>query len=200
MYGMDPVIRDKILDFVSRETFDKLIVFESLFKKWQSRINLTCSSTLADFWKRHVLDSLQLLPIVKDKVGIDVGTGGGFPGLVLGLTGMVDVSCVECDLRKAAFLNEVCRVVGVNCKIYCDREEYLDFCGFDFVSCRALTKMTSLLDILCRRGKKGVFLKGRGVEKEIKEASEFFSFEYDIIPSVTADDGVIVVVKECRAR
>ena len=200
MHKIDPVVRDKILKFVSRETLDKLIAFESLFKKWQSRINLTSKSTMENFWKRHVLDSLQVLPIVKGGLVLDVGTGGGFPGLILGISGEVDVTCVECDLRKAAFLREAARDLSVYTSILCDREEFLSCEGFDFVTSRALSKVRYLLEILCRRGKQGVFLKGARVQKEIREAEEFFSFKYELLPSVSSEDGCVLVVSECQQK
>ena len=96
---------------VSRETLERLRIYEALLRKWQAKINLVGPATLDDAWRRHFLDSAQLFPLLpaNAQVVVDLGSGAGFPGLVLAVMGVPTVHLIESDLRKAAFLREVAR-------------------------------------------------------------------------------------------
>ena len=104
---------------VSRETLARLEAYAELLTRWSARINLVGRDTLADLWRRHMLDSAQLLPLVPDSAQslIDLGSGAGFPGLVLAILGVRGVELVEADSRKAAFLREAARISEANVAI-----------------------------------------------------------------------------------
>ena len=115
---------------VSRETLEKLVVYQALLGKWQQRINLVGPATLGAFWTRHVADSAQLLGLARrqDRVWLDLGSGGGFPGLVLAM--MLEprggfVHLVESDERKVAFLRTVIRETGAPAQVHLSRIETL---------------------------------------------------------------------------
>ena len=93
---------------VSRETLDRLAAYEATLRKWQPKINLVGPSTLPDAWRRHFFDSAQLFPLLPESVRVlvDLGSGAGFPGLVLSIMGVPEVHLVESDSRKCAFLRE----------------------------------------------------------------------------------------------
>src|SRR5579872_6350644 len=99
---------------VSRETLDRLTLYVELLIAWNRRINLVGANTIGDIWRRHILDSAQLMPLLPDgtRVVVDVGSGAGLPGLVLAMLGVPEVHLVESDQRKAAFLREAQRVTG----------------------------------------------------------------------------------------
>ena len=122
---------------VSRETLASLSVYVALLEKWQSRINLVSPATLPDIWHRHILDSAQLvpyLPVVSPRQRcqiLDIGSGAGFPGLVLAILGAGDVQLVESDQRKAVFLQTVIRELGLSARVSNHRIETLPACQPD---------------------------------------------------------------------
>ena len=105
---------------VSRETLDKLTAYVDLLRKWQRSINLVSAPSLADVWRRHILDSAQLLKLAPEhsRSWLDLGSGAGLPGLVVAMLGMPNVHLVESDKRKCAFLREAARVAGVQVRIH----------------------------------------------------------------------------------
>ena len=125
---------------VSRETLERLTIYADLLVKWQAKINLVGPETLADLWSRHMLDSAQLFPLIRPdaKRLVDLGSGAGFPGLVLGVMGAPDVHLVESDARKCAFLREAARLTGTTVTIHNKRIEQVAPLGADVVTARAL--------------------------------------------------------------
>ena len=123
---------------VSRETLDKFKLYVELLEKWQRRINLVATSTLADVWQRHLLDSAQLVRFYppNTKKILDVGSGAGFPGLVLAIMGNVEVDLVEADQRKATFLSTVVRSLSLTAKIHNERVESLPNLSADVITGR----------------------------------------------------------------
>lgn len=191
---------------VSRETEQRLDIFADLLVHWQNSINLVSPTTLPQLWTRHIADSLQLLRLVENPTcWVDLGAGGGFPGLVLAcaLAGNpgAEVHLVESNQKKAAFLREAARVTGAPARVHAVR--IADFVrGFsgrpDAVSARALAPLKTLLDeaaALLKTGAKGLFPKGQDVDAELTEASKCWKFEYDLVPSMTSPDGRIVVIR-----
>jgi 16S rRNA (guanine527-N7)-methyltransferase len=198
---------------VSRETEARLDRFADLLNDWQSRINLVAPSTLPNLWTRHIADSLQLLMLVEARflapgasiLWIDLGSGGGFPGMIIACAlaehpGAM-VHLVESNQKKAAFLREVTRVTGAAAKVHAQRIE--DFCAAfseaaHVVSARALAPLPDLLRLaypLLKTGATGLFPKGQDVEAELTEAAKYWKFDYDLAPSLTSPDGQIVVVR-----
>ena len=136
---------------VSRETFLRLKEYEKLLFKWNAKINLVSRSTLDNFWNRHVLDSAQFLSSVGEKAGkwVDLGSGGGLPGLVVAILSdeiepVNKLFLVEADARKAVFLKTVCRELGLKVKVYNNRIEELPPISANIVSARALAPLKTL--------------------------------------------------------
>ena len=186
---------------VSRETLELFACYGELLVKWQSKINLVSGKTLDDIWLRHFLDSAQLFRLLpsKNKSILDVGSGAGFPGLVLVLMGARNVTLIESDTKKCMFLREVLRQTGksaniVNCRI----EEY-GHREFDIVTARALAPMERLLSYVkpyFGAHTKGLFPKGEQVDEELTKAMKQWKLEVSRVPSITSNTGVILVVEK----
>ena len=199
---------------VSRETVDRLGKYEELLKQWQKTINLVAPGTLDRIWVRHFADSAQLLRLVPDKAEswIDLGSGAGFPGLVIAILAadqgpIRSVTLVESDSRKAAFLREAARNVGVAVDILCTRIEKLPIQGtvnrFDVISARALTPLSQLLELvgpLFGENSIGLFPKGKDFESEITSAQETWKFALRLERSVTDEQGRIVVIEHFEGK
>lgn len=191
---------------VSRETADKLIVYHELLLKWQRKINLVSPSTIDNAWKRHFLDSAQLFPLLSDpeKSIFDLGSGAGFPGLVLSVMGATQINLIESDQRKCAFLSEVIRQTGSTAKIHNQRIETLPFRGqAAVVTSRACASLRSLFGyaypLLMEQGE-CLFLKGRGGAQEIEEAQQEWMFHVEQSPSLTDAEGCILRIRDLRRR
>lgn len=155
---------------------DKLDTYESLLIKWSARLNLVSKSTLLHIKSRHFEDSLQLLRFleVTDSI-VDVGTGAGFPGMVLAMCGL-DVTLVDSDEKKCVFLENVSRETGTPVKVVCSRvESYQGDKKFDVVCSRGVTSLPSLVHLTSHLVKKshsrGLFLKGENVDIELSQIS-----------------------------
>jgi 16S rRNA (guanine527-N7)-methyltransferase len=201
---------------VSRETLDRLAVYATLLRQWQKTINLVAPSTLDDIWGRHFADSAQLLALAPAaaKQWVDLGSGAGFPGLVLAImlagrdgAGAAHVSLIESDSRKAAFLREVARTVGVPVDILCERIEksatQAKVESIDVVTARALAPLPRLLELSApyfSSATVGLFLKGQDVQAEVEAAHHVWDFTADLAPSVTDRNGRIVVVRGLTAN
>jgi 16S rRNA (guanine527-N7)-methyltransferase len=191
---------------VSRETAARLDAYVDLLKTWQQKTNLVAPSTLTAVWERHVADSLQLLALAKSaKIWVDLGSGGGFPGMVLAcaLEPPAMVHLVESNGKKAAFLREAARVTGAPAKIHARRIE--DFAqqfqeDADIVTARALAPMTELLGYVAPLLKTGtaLLLKGQDVADELTQAAKYWKIDADLKPSLTDPDGRVVVVRSIR--
>ena len=188
---------------VSRETFDDLTVYADLLRKWTPKINLVAKSTLDDLWARHFLDSIQMLDHIPQDAQtiVDLGSGGGFPGLVLAicLKSKPDatVHLVESDQRKCVFLQTVSRETSANVVVHNKRIEEVDGLNAGLVTARALASLDKLLSYArhhLQPDGAALFLKGAGVETELTEAQKNWTFEADLIPSQTHPDGRIVRV------
>lgn len=192
---------------VSHETLARLDRFADLLIHWQNSINLVAPSTIPELWTRHIADSLQLLMLVETPMlWIDLGSGGGFPGMIIACSlaehAGAEVRLVESNQKKAAFLREAARVTGVPAKVHAMRIEDFaaDFSGRpDVVSARALAPLADLLGLaypLLKTGAAGLFPKGQDVDAELTQASKYWKFEHDLVPSLTNPDGQIVVVRK----
>jgi len=184
---------------VSRETCDRLELYLELLRRWQRRINLVGRGTLEDPWRRHFLDSAQLfnlLPAGQPQV-LDVGSGAGFPGLVLAIMGAENVTLVDSDKRKCAFLREAARITRTRVSIHADRIEALHgrIPQPDVIVARAFAPLPLLLNriklflkpnLLC------LFLKGRRAEEELTAIQDTWQFQMNRIPSITDPSGIIL--------
>lgn len=183
-------------------TLERLARHLELLRLWQKRINLVGEATLADPWRRHVLDSAQLLRFVpKDaRVLVDLGSGAGFPGLVLAILGVPEVHLIESDRRKAAFLREAARITGcTNVRVHAKRIEEVEPFPADVVTARALAPLGRLLELaepFFAPRTVGIFPKGRQAEAELTAASRRWKMKARIEPSLSSPEGRILVVEE----
>ena len=196
---------------VSRETVARLDRFVALLLERAQRINLIGPSTIPTLWTRHVADSLQLLPLAEGaRTWVDLGSGAGFPGLVIACA-LADgpparVHLVESTGKKAAFLREAVAATGAPAVVHCMRiEDFAERFGekADVVTARALAPMGTLLTLahpLLKRGGRGLFLKGREVERELTESSEYWNIDASQVPSKTSPQGRIVIVRRVAPR
>ncbi|CAA7621115.1 Ribosomal RNA small subunit methyltransferase G [Magnetospirillum sp. SS-4] len=191
---------------VSRETLDRLSHYADLLVKWQARINLVGPDTLPDLWRRHFLDSAQLFRLIPPEARrlADLGSGAGFPGLVLAVMGAPDVHLVESDSRKCAFLREAARVTGTGVTIHNQRIEKVAPLAADVVTARALAPLGQLLgwaEPHLAGGGRCLFLKGRGVEDELTATAKEWNIALDRSPSETDPAGQVLQLREvCRGR
>jgi 16S rRNA (guanine527-N7)-methyltransferase len=196
---------------VSRETVSRLDRYVALLLEWQAKTNLVASSTLPNLWTRHISDSLQLLSIApKAKTWIDLGSGGGFPGVVLACalaeTPGASVHLVERIAKKAAFLREAIRVTGAPGAVHlADIGDTVErFAGLvDCVTARAVAPLHQLIgyaDPLVKRGAKALFLKGQDVEAELTDATKYWKIEPKLHSSRTGGQGWIVELDAIERR
>lgn len=195
---------------VSRETFEELVAFESMFRTWASRINLAAPSTLDDVWDRHILDSAQLVPLARGALRyLDLGSGGGFPGLVIAFLlkekpgGQIDL--VESNRKKAGFLQAVTGQFSLPARIHARRIDG-KISGLEqpeVVTARALAPLPLLLDLAfpwLSTGARGFLHKGRDYRQEIQESS--LQWQYDLVEhrSKLDADSVILEITDLKRR
>ena len=183
--------------YVSRETMDRLAAYVALVEKWQQRVNLVSASTLPDIWMRHIWDSAQLAPLVPTRTGriLDVGSGAGFPGLVLAALCDAELHLVESDQKKAVFLQTVIRETGIRAIVHNKRIEALPPIGADIVTARALASLDRLLELLEAQlmpGMRCLFLKGARAEAELVALDTRSNITRRLHPSLTNPKAFVV--------
>jgi len=189
---------------VSRETLERLEIYANLLRKWNPKINLVSPGSLDDLWMRHIVDSVQIFEQAdRFATWSDIGSGGGFPGLVCAIldheknTGG-KFTLVESDTRKCVFLKEVVRNTGIQCAVINDRIESVTPLETDVLSARALTGLKGLLsyaDIHLSKQGVALFPKGKNWEEEVREAREQWQFDMNVIKSITDSQAVILRVE-----
>jgi 16S rRNA (guanine527-N7)-methyltransferase len=193
------------------ETVARLDRYVALLLEWQAKTNLVAPSTLPHLWTRHIADSLQLLDLARSaKVWVDLGSGGGFPGVVLAcaLADMSDtkVHLVERNAKKAAFLREAVRVTSAPATVHlAEIGDIVDRIGsrVDCVTARALAPLHQLIGFaepFVRDGAKALFPKGQDVEAELTEATKYWNIEPRLHSSRTGGHGWIVELDGIERR
>jgi len=185
---------------VSHETIHKLSTYEKLLIEWNQKFNLVSASTLPHIWTRHFSDSAQLaryIP-VRAKTLADMGSGAGFPGLVLAIMrDDVEVTLIEATGKKAEFLQTVATELGLKVIVRRERIEAIKDLRVDVVTARALKALPELLkyasqlthkDTLC------LFPKGRNAADELTEAAKYWTFNLETHPSLSDDSGTILLI------
>jgi 16S rRNA (guanine527-N7)-methyltransferase len=196
---------------VSRETLGRLDRFVATLLAWQKRINLIAPASVAEIWTRHIADSLQLVALAPAaRMWLDLGSGGGFPGLVLACaladTPAARVRLIESNGKKAAFLREAVRVTGAPAIVHQARIEHMGTTldeSIEVVTARALAPLTDLLGLAepwLKRGAQALFPKGQDVGAELTEASKYWNIEAVMSPSRTDPRGQIVTVQRAERR
>jgi 16S rRNA (guanine527-N7)-methyltransferase len=202
---------------VSRETTARLDRFVVLLLAWQSKTNLISSSTIPSLWTRHIADSLQLLQLVplnprrNPPVWLDIGSGGGFPGIVIAcslaaLPGTC-VHLVESNVKKAAFLREAVRELKVPGIVHATRIEAmgpeLREAVIDYITARAVAPLPDLLAMiapLLKKGAKALLLKGQDLDTELTQATKHWKIGAEQVPSRTSKSGRILIVHTLSKR
>lgn len=185
---------------VSREAEKKLQIYEALLKEWQEKINLISPSTVESIRERHINDSIQLQEYIPEDATIaDIGSGAGFPGMVLAILGY-RVTLIESDKRKSIFLQEVLRQASIKATIENRRaEEITD--KFNVITSRACAPLELLLQLafpLMQSDATCFFHKGQTYAMEVEDAEKKWCFDYKIYPSKTDSKGVIIALSTLR--
>ena len=189
---------------VSRETYERLRTLEALTAKWTERINLISRTTRTQIWTRHIVDSAQLLPLAPRDATFwtDLGSGGGFPGLVLGCL-LADrpegrIVLIESDQRKCAFLRTAKRELGIPAQVLAQRIEQAPPARAQVLTARALAPLSDLLSHAERHlapGGCALFPKGRTASAEIADARRSWVFDCDETPSITDPDATLLRIE-----
>jgi 16S rRNA (guanine527-N7)-methyltransferase len=202
-----PLGPDGLSDIMAIEddALRRLETYLDVLGRWQERINLVGRETLADPWRRHILDSAQLLPLLPKPPGLiaDLGSGAGFPGLVVAILTGAPVFLIESDGRKCAFLAEAARITGTDIQIRCERAESLAPLGATVITARACAPLPRLLDLASRHLAPGglcLFLKGRTAPEELTVACETWTLNVSRVPSLSDPSGVILQIRNRTRR
>lgn len=189
---------------VSRETFTTLQALEAEVRRWTPTVNLVSRASLDHLWERHIDDSAQIFRACPPNAThwLDLGSGGGFPGLVIAILARelqpgLRITLVESDQRKAAFLVQTARILGLTVEVQARRAESLPPQMADVVSARALASLDSLLSLAephLKQGGIAVFPKGARHSEEVSEARRSWSFDLKILPSISDPQAAILII------
>lgn len=194
---------------VSRETLRRFESYEALLTKWAPRINLVGASTLSAFWERHILDSVQILPLASPQAQtwVDFGTGAGFPGLVLAALlaerGSAQVQLVEASAKRCAFLREAARAMEITVEITHAKLEVVTPRPVDVVTARAFTALDRLLAYAAPwqgPATQALFPKGEEVSAELEQASTNWLFTSTIHPSASDTRGCVLEITNWQSK
>ncbi|AUQ76166.1 16S rRNA (guanine(527)-N(7))-methyltransferase RsmG [Phaeobacter piscinae] len=190
--------------YVSRETYERLKHYEALVKKWSPKINLIAKSTLADVWDRHIVDSVQICQGIDfPQSWLDIGSGGGFPGVVVAILAAerapdCAITLIESDQRKCAFLRTAIRECGVKATVISERIEKVPPMAVDVISARALADLSTLLGFVERHlHQEGIALFSKGLQwkKEVDNARSQWQFDLKSTKSWTEPDAVVLEIR-----
>ncbi|MEP3638686.1 MAG: 16S rRNA (guanine(527)-N(7))-methyltransferase RsmG [Paracoccaceae bacterium] len=194
---------------VSRETSDRLDAFEALVIKWSQRINLISKKDLSQVSERHIWDSASMFPyIVEAKTWVDLGSGGGFPGIVIAIMAKevqpkLKITLIESDARKCTFLRTAIRELELQAEVRTDRIETVTDITTDVVSARALASLDVLLDLAAPLGHeytKFLFPKGQSWKDEIDHAGRKWSFDLTAHSSHTNTNARLLELMNVRRK
>jgi 16S rRNA (guanine527-N7)-methyltransferase len=193
---------------VSRETFDTLKTFETQVRRWNAAINLVSKNSLDDLWGRHIADSAQVFRACPSSATswVDLGSGGGFPGLVVAILAKeakpdLNVTLVEADVRKATFLRQAAQALSLKMTVLSARIESLSPQKADVLSARALTSLSELLNYAeshLRPEGTAIFPKGARYAEELAQARDAWDFDVEAIPSASDKDAAVLVVRNIQ--
>lgn len=195
-----------VLKNVSRESFLKLEIYHAQLVKWQKAVNLVSPSTLDDVWNRHFADSAQIADLIPEGgIVADLGSGAGFPGMVLAiLRPDLELHLIESDDKKCQFLSNVSRETKQVVAIHSGRvEQILPALKPGVITARAFAPLRKILDYVWDAGQveaKLILLKGKRVLEEVAEAQSIYDFTLEKTPSVTEPDAQILLITELAKK
>jgi 16S rRNA (guanine527-N7)-methyltransferase len=183
----------------------RLLAFAALLTRWNPTIGLVSAQDIANLWPRHIEDALQLVPHMPAHASraIDLGSGGGFPGLILALVTEVHFDLIEADSRKAAFLQEAVTITKASATVHARRIEGIGLKPRALVTARALAPLPKLLELsrpLLAEGGVCLFHKGQQTDSEVAEAREDWVMDLQRLPSRTSASGQILRISGLRRR
>ncbi|MEM9044128.1 MAG: 16S rRNA (guanine(527)-N(7))-methyltransferase RsmG [Pseudomonadota bacterium] len=195
---------------VSRETLERLRAYEALLLKWTQRINLISRHTRQDVWRRHIIDSAQLYPLIRSKSGswLDLGSGGGLPGVILAILTAeggrpAHIHMVESDTRKASFLAHVCRELALPATVHAERIERLTPFPVGLITARALASVDQLLSYsvpFTEPSTQILLLKGEKAHSELTAARQTWHSDIEVFESRMDPTGRILSLSNVRKR
>jgi 16S rRNA (guanine527-N7)-methyltransferase len=188
---------------VSRETLDRLDRIIDTLDDWRTRSNLIGPREWPVIWTRHVADCFQILDLIpEDAKVVDLGSGAGFPGLIIAAARPAGhVTMIESVGKKCAFLRAAIEAAGLNATVRQERVESVEPMPADFVTARAFAPLPKLLDYAApwlKRGASGLFFKGERWKEELTDASQTWNFAHEAIPSRVGGSGTILIIRELR--
>jgi len=191
---------------VSRETMKKIRLYAALLEKWQKKMNLISQSTVPELWSRHFYDSFQLKEKLEGGEGgnlqiLDIGSGAGFPGLLLSMLGLGQFHMVESNGKKCTFMRQVIRATGANAIVHHVRAQALEPFYVNYIisrACAPLDKLLSLGNNFIQEDTVCLFLKGQIAEQEIDAARENWTFDVEKFTSAAEESGVILKVSHIK--
>ncbi|WP_418152417.1 16S rRNA (guanine(527)-N(7))-methyltransferase RsmG [Litorimonas sp. RW-G-Af-16] len=183
------------------------IAWQQLLLRWNKRINLVAPKSLADFWRRHALDSWQICQFLPEKAAniVDFGSGAGFPAISAAIQckniGQGRVLMIESAGKKASFLKQVIRDLGLPADVSSDRIEKIAPLGADVITARAFAPLDRLLEYAAPHSHAAtefILLKGETVEQEIETARDRWTFDYKTVKSVSADSASVLLISNVK--
>ncbi|MDD3182925.1 MAG: 16S rRNA (guanine(527)-N(7))-methyltransferase RsmG [Alphaproteobacteria bacterium] len=188
---------------VSHEAQRMLMRYAALLVEWNEKFNLVAASTLPHLWRRHMLDSAQLFPLLPKGTRrlVDLGSGAGFPALVLSIMGVPEVHVIESIGKKANFLSAVVKDLGLNAIVHHARIESVRELEADVVTARAVTSLPILLSLakpFMGRNSCALLLKGEKADAELTEAAKYWTFTCDKTPSLSDPSGLVLKINELK--
>ena len=194
---------------VSRENMKRLTIYAECLARWNRRINLVGAASMADPWRRHMLDSAQLVDHLPARATelIDLGSGAGFPGLVLAIISGLTTHLIEADTRKAAFLREAARLTGASATVHPIRIENLEPFPVDVITARALAPLPALLvhaspilEVSAENSPICLFMKGAKWQQELTAAQKEWNMRADSLASVSDPAGRVLVLADVSRK
>lgn len=201
----DIVLKRLNLSSVSIQKMDKYV---EILREEQLKMNLVGSSTLPVLWIRHILDSAQLFQFIapSDKVILDLGSGAGFPALVLAVMDIekkYEIHLIESDGKKCSFLNKVIKECDLRAFVHYERIEKMEKFDVDLITARALAPLDKLIKYaypFISSKTRCLFMKGAKAEEEIKQALKKYRFCIEKIPSITSHEGTVILLSEVKKK
>lgn len=189
--------------FIDKKQEIILEAYIDLLKEHNSHTNLVGKSTLTNPWVSHILDSIQVYRIIKNKKSsiLDMGSGAGFPGSVLSIAGCQNVTLIDSNGKKINFLKKVKEELNLNINIFLERIENVSNKKYDIITSRALANLNKLLSYSQKFIKKNtvlIFLKGKTVNEELLVAKEKWKFYYEKKQSLSDSRGSVLIIKDLK--